>query len=460
MRPHGGPSGHRGTFGHTRTVAQSRSPTAAPPRRQELGRIVGLDVARALALFGMMATHLLPESIDGRHVAWWQQLAGGRAAALFALLAGASLALITDRGMAAALADGDAGVRDPAAAGGDDRDERGAAGARARPDDRDDARRRIAVKAARAGIAVRAAVIGFLGLLLGQMDTGIAVILTYYAVLFLLGLPFLVLRARTLLWLAAGWAVVAPLLSHLVRPYMPVRLGASPSLDFLLVAPVRLVEELLFTGYYPAVPWLAYLLAGLAIGRLPLHRVRTAIWLAVVGAVLAFTAWGASWLVLHRLGGLAHLRASAPGTSPFDAMSVDQALVRGTFGTTPTTSWWWLTVAAPHSSTTLDLFQTIGSALLVIGLCLLASHGAPRALAVVFAAGTMTLTLYSLHLWLLAVGVGPPRETAALFWLHVSAALVFAMVWRATIGRGPLEAFTTSCSQLGRNTVLLDMPPR
>lgn len=434
-------------------MAQSRSPTAAPPRRQERGRIVGLDVARALALFGMMATHLLPESVDGRHVVWWQQLAGGRAAALFALLAGVSLALITDRGMAAALAAGD--ETDTGGRESPDRPD-----AQDRRDSQDDARRRTALKASRAGIAVRAAVIGFLGLMLGQLDTGIAVILTYYAVLFLLGLPFLGLRARTLLWLAAGWAVVAPLLSHLVRPYMPVRLGASPSLDFVVVAPLRLVEELLFTGYYPAVPWLAYLLVGMAVGRLPLHRVRTAVWLVVVGGVLALTAWGTSWLVLHRLGGLAHLRASAPDTSPFDVMSVDQALVRGTFGTTPTTSWWWLTVAAPHSSTTLDLLQTIGSALLVIGLCLLASHAAPRALAFVFAAGTMTLTLYSLHLWLLAVGVGPPRDTAALFWMHVSAAVVFAMAWRATIGRGPLEAFTTSCSRLGRDTVLLGMPPR
>jgi len=437
-------------------VAQPHSPTAAPPRRQDLGRIVGLDVARALALFGMMATHLLPESVDGRHVAWWQQLAGGRAAALFALLAGVSLVLITDRGMAAALDDGKATAGDASS----DADGTTAASDRTDPSDPDGARRRTALKSARAAIAVRAAVIGFLGLVLGQLDTGIAVILTYYAVLFLLGLPFLALRARTLLWLAAGWAVVAPVLSYLVRPYMPVRLGASPSLDFLVVAPLRLVEELLFTGYYPAVPWLVYLLAGMAVGRLPLHRVRTAVWLTVVGGVLAFAAWGTSWLALHPLGGLAHLRASAPNTSPFDTMTVDQALVRGTFGTTPTTSWWWLTVAAPHSSTTLDLFQTIGSALLVVGLCLLASRAAPRALGFVFAAGTMTLTLYSLHLWVLAVGMGPPRDTAALFWFHVSAALVFAMVWRATIGRGPFEAFTTSCSQLARDTVLLSMPRR
>ncbi|MGH3317249.1 MAG: heparan-alpha-glucosaminide N-acetyltransferase domain-containing protein [Nocardioidaceae bacterium] len=412
-------------------MAKTEPTTSGPLVGADDRRIVGIDMARALALFGMMATHLLPDSVDGSTVAWWQQVAGGRAAALFALLAGVSLALITARAAST-----------PADPGPD-------------ADGTPQPSRRTALRAARAGILARAAFIAVLGLVLGQLDTGIAVILTYYGVLFVLGLPFLGLGWRTLAALAAGWAVVSPVLSHLVREHLPERLGPSPSLDFLVQYPFRLVTELVFTGYYPTFQWLAYLLAGMAIGRLPLRRIRVAVGLTVTGAVLAFAAWGTAWLILHRLGGLAHLRATAPDSSPFDLMPVDQALVRGTFGTTPTTSWWWLTTSAPHSSTTFDLFQTIGSASLVIGLCLLASHAAPRMIAFVFAAGTMTLTLYSLHLWFLAVGVGPPRDTAALFWLHVSVALVFAMVWRATIGRGPLESFTRSCSQLARDSVLL-----
>ena len=42
------------------------------------------------------------------------------------------------------------------------------------------------------------------------------------------------------------------------------------------------------------------------------------------------------------------------------------------FGNTPTGgAWEWLLVVAPHSTTPFDLAQTIGSALPVIGLCLL-----------------------------------------------------------------------------------------
>jgi hypothetical protein len=41
-----------------------------------------------------------------------------------------------------------------------------------------------------AGLAVRAALIALLGLLLGSLPVAISVILCYYGVLFLLGLPF------------------------------------------------------------------------------------------------------------------------------------------------------------------------------------------------------------------------------------------------------------------------------
>jgi hypothetical protein len=86
--------------------------------------------------------------------------------------------------------------------------------------------------AAAAGVAVRAVLIAAIGLSLGEFDSGIAVILTYYGVLFLLGIPFLMLRARWSFAVAAVGLVVAPVLSHLVRPQLPVRgFAASPSFE-------------------------------------------------------------------------------------------------------------------------------------------------------------------------------------------------------------------------------------
>jgi uncharacterized membrane protein len=193
------------------------------------GRLVGLDVARCLALLGMVATHVLDARTPDGELATAQWLAGGRASALFAVLAGVSLALMT---------------REPL---------------RGRP---------LALRSL--GIAGRAVLIAALGLLLGGLDSGVAVILTYYGVLFVVGLPFTLLRVRALVPLTVAWVVVAPVVSHLVRPDLPERGFESPSFA-QLADPGQLASELLLTGYYPVVPWLAYLLAGLALGRLDLR---------------------------------------------------------------------------------------------------------------------------------------------------------------------------------------------
>ncbi len=113
-------------------------------------------MARCLALLGMVTTHVVsPRDADGT-LSFGQALAGGRSAALFAVLAGVSLALMTGR-------------RVPV---------------------------RGRERAARSlGIVVRALLIAGLGLFLGGLGSGLAIILTYYGLLFLLGLPFVGLRA-------------------------------------------------------------------------------------------------------------------------------------------------------------------------------------------------------------------------------------------------------------------------
>ncbi len=59
------------------------------------GRLRGVDVARAVALIGMMGTHLLPEYDAHGRLTPWFWFAAGRSSALFALLAGVGLALAT-----------------------------------------------------------------------------------------------------------------------------------------------------------------------------------------------------------------------------------------------------------------------------------------------------------------------------------------------------------------------------
>jgi hypothetical protein len=192
----------------------------------------------------------------------------------------------------------------------------------------------------------------------------------------------------------------------------------------------NLVRTLLLTGTYPVLTWTTYALAGLAIGRSDLRRPQAGWWLVVVGGALAVGAKLLSSAVLSAAGGVQRLGVG------------DKELQRGLFGITPTDDWRWLLVSAPHSGTTLDLVHTTGSAMLVLGCCLVLVRGVPRAAVLpLAAAGSMTLTLYTAHVLSLSSGSPLLMDSRLQMWLlQVAAALVIATVWRLLVGRGPLEA--------------------
>jgi hypothetical protein len=126
------------------------------------------------------------------------------------------------------------------------------------------------------------------------------------------------------------------------------------------------------------------------------------------------------------------------------------------FGVTPPDGdWSWLLLVAPHSATPFDLAQTIGSAVLVIALCLLAERLLPRpanaALAVLFGAGTATLTLYSLHVVMRTEAVWPPEEPST-YVLHVVVLLAIGAALRLLRLRGPLEAVASLPVRLARRS--------
>jgi uncharacterized membrane protein len=371
------------------------------------GRVVGVDVARGLALLGMAATHIFPSYTPDGDVHPAYLIAAGRASALFAVLAGVSLSLVVAR--------------------------------------------RPLVRQVQVATAVRAVLLLVLGLALSTVDSPPLVILEYYALLFVVAVPLLTWRTRSLALAAAVWAVLSPLASHLLRSTVvpPFAVG-EPDLADLTDLP-GLSVQLAVSGIYPVLTWTTYLLVGLVVGRLALTSVKVAAGLLVGGAVSAVGAHVLAAGLLARAGGRAEL---ARGT-PMPAADVDRSLDVGLFGVTPTADPHWLVVAAPHSGTTLDLVATAGGALAVLGLCLLLTRRGAGPLLPVAAAGSMTLTLYTLHV--LALRPNGPLlldDRLDLWLLHVAAALVLATVWRLAVGRGPLEAVTTRVSsQVARATV-------
>jgi hypothetical protein len=218
-------------------------PAVVVPARRD-ARIPGLDVARGLAILGMLAAHTLP----GDGGAFYD----GRSSILFATLAGISLGLMT-------------GGEHPAPR---------TATTRAR---------------ARVSIVIRALLLIALGLGLWLLGTNIAIILDSYGFLFLVCVPLLFLNRWLLGALAVVFAVVGPIVVQAITDLTSATGAAPVSPDSPLAIPLSWLDS-----YYPAPVWLAYVLAGLAISRFGVTRPRVQLVMIVGGVVVAALGYGLS----------------------------------------------------------------------------------------------------------------------------------------------------------------------
>jgi uncharacterized membrane protein len=385
-------------------------------------RLAGIDAARGLALLGMMATHLMPtfESDAAMTPTWIGLTFSGRAAALFAVLAGIGLALST----------------------GKQRPLEGSA-----------------LAAARRGIALRALVIAVVGLALGGLEVNVAVILVHYAVLFLCILPFLGLQLKPLCAWAAGWILGSPVIAFLLRPWL---MAADPALQLNhnpgwedLSTPGQLLGDLFLTGYYPVFQWISYLLVGLIIGRLALSTAAVPVLLLAGGTAVAAFAKVLGTAAMEEWGGRAALQALL--TDP--NYPLDSLLQVNLAGVRQEGSWWWLAGSAPHSGTTLDLLHTAGVAAAAVGLCLLVGRLGEwldlDLLLPLRGAGAMTLTLYTAHVCVVAsfhlqpLPVGWTED--GMYFAHAAVAVLFGMVFAILKRRGPLEWLGHAANQVGRH---------
>lgn len=419
---------------------RSATPPAPPVAG---GRVRGLDAARGVALLGMVAVHVVaPVTAEGgpHPVFLWS---AGRASVLFVLLAGVGLALLTGG---------------PTPASG--------------------ARRAVL----RRRIARRAGLLFVLGLACGALGTPVAVILCHYAVLFLLALPLLGLRPRTLGAIAGAWLVLGPVAVFAASAagqallgreeyLLSARLWLSPAPADVLT-PMVLLADLVVTGYYPVLSWGAVLTLGLALGRLPLDRAR------VAAGILAFgvAAWGlASAVGAAVLSGPGVLERIAAGTG-VDVASLATSLRTGEhrLAFLPPDPLW-LALPTPHAGSPVAAVLSAGWACAVLGVCLLAAiglrrgrtHAAARdaratagvaglagaALRPLVGAGRIPLTLYVGHLVVLAVvaELGIPAADGALLGSLVALCLTAGLAADLTGRRGPLESAVARLSRAGED---------
>jgi uncharacterized membrane protein YeiB len=366
-----------------------------------MGRLVGVDLARALAVFGMYVVHIGPplSATDGV-ASWVRYLADGHSSVLFATLAGFSLMLL-------------AGRREPKTG--------------------------LAGRQARARIAIRAVVLLALGTAMA-MEYGGVIILGFYGVYFLLALPLVRLRARTLAITAAALALAlaTPQLAFALNSLLtePIQQSVNAYDPLHRLSDVG-VLDLLLTGFYPTITWMPFVIAGMALARLDLSATAVQRRVAALGAALTVAAYGMSLL----LAGKDALRSTAedgPSSGGSGAMPLDS----GSFE--PQASM--LLTAGPHSGTTFDIIGSVGVAILVIVGATVAMDRLPRLRRLakpVIAVGTMSLTAYVGHFVAQSMLSMPTGKSSQQSWvpllMFVLGAIVFAAVWSRFFRRGPLE---------------------
>ncbi|MFC6352865.1 heparan-alpha-glucosaminide N-acetyltransferase domain-containing protein [Rothia nasimurium] len=394
----------------------------------------GLDLARALAIIGMVAVHTTTVStqVSLTDPATWSGLANGRPSLLFALLGGISIALMTGRKQLPQAAE---------------------------------------LPRIRLNLTARALTIFAIGVLLEQLATNVAVILTLYGAIYFLLFPFLRLPPKILFGLSLGIALLGPLLVEILNKFFPVSIGMG--------------HALLFQTSYSLPAWLATMLFGLGIGRsiTDWRNIKVALTFLALG--LALTSLGYGLGSLYQGGGQSQAEKSSlaedfSGKSPefYEQLSqaegwetekdksqlplsdpsqetesaTDNEIISAwpdTLATALSTDWGALAMEAlltsrPHSGASAEIIGSGGISLIVLGLCLLLSRLLPYLLYPLLALGTMPLTAYSAHVFIIWLVTGPGGNLSSLpFFLFLTTVLILASsLWLLFYRRGPLEALT------------------
>jgi hypothetical protein len=295
----------------------------------------------------------------------------------------------------------------------------------------------------------------------------VLLILGFYAAYFVLALPFLRMPPARLAATAVLVAVVGPFLVY-YGPEALARAGLRAPHDGSGAA-----TDFLLTGHYPALVWMAYVLAGLAVGRCDLRSPALQLGLVAGGFGLAAVCSLASAALVAAAGGTATIEGQVAVTSseyvvPAPAWSEPWPPLAGLY------------LEGPHDDTMFEALGSGGFALGVLGLCLLlgrvvdggawaegagggtSTRGADgvrdaggwfgRAarwvvLVVVTplaAVGALALTVYSAQIvaiwwWTRTYwDLLDPPDNEPLGWM-VLISLAVATLWRALLGRGPLE---------------------
>jgi hypothetical protein len=350
------------------------------PARPQLGRIIGLDLARAMAMLGMVFVHYVWPDDSGSAVDVVADALRGRAMPLFVLLGGVGVTLAVER------------FRTPDRA-----------------------------------LLVRAVLLFALGVLVDEWSEWVAVILQWYGLMFAVAPLLRRLPSPALLITSASVAIGGSWTFQVMGDW-----PRHPITWHDLDNPIYLARALVVDGSYPFFPVAAFFILGLWIGRLDLRSDRVAAWLTGVGALVGFGTLLITDAIIDRRGINVNVFDAAkrePNPSGYDPSRFWAEQLLDTTGHSQMLGW---------------VVSAAGTSVAVIGLCLLVAPRAPRVVAPLVSLGRMALTFYVFQVVLTRWVPYPSTTNFAQELATVAAIylgfVAFAHLWLRVFRAGPLEA--------------------
>ena len=349
-------------------------------------RIAGYDLARSIALLGMIFVNfkylMEAEEYGSPFQIWLSNLLDGRPAVTFVILAGAGLSLLNSCS---------------------GRNDKSYFPAKACPT-----------------ILKRAGFLFLIGLAFSRIWH--ADILHFYGIYFIAAAFLVKAPSRMLITLS-----IAASITTLIFAFH-FNFVALPKADNVWAPEFwtrkGFLENLFFSGCYPVFPWIVYFLAGMVLGRQNIADCRLQKKILLVAALLIVSSETCAWLLENIF-----ITASTQERFPFI---------------------FFLLGTDPFSASILAVFSAGGSALLVIVLSMMIAQkaGASRWMKPFLATSQMSLTLYIAQigicqLLLMLVGQAGRENPLILAWFCAAvfniAALTFAYFWVNHFERGPFE---------------------
>lgn len=348
-------------------------------------RVIGYDLARSLALFGMVVVNFkIVMGAAPNGPLWLSNLAAlleGRAAATFVVLAGVGISLLSRKSRET----------------GD----------------------RHAISRTRNSLLKRACFLFVVGLLYTPLWP--ADILNFYGI-YIAVAAFLFTSSTLRLSLLSGLLLIG--FSAMLFLFDYEQGWNWQTFEYQeFWSPLGMLRRLFFNGFHPVIPWLAFLLLGMIIGRLEMtdRTIRNRV--LKIGIAVAVSVETASWLLTNSLSA--------------DASVADQEIIAALFGTSP----------MPPMPLYMLAGAGVACAIIAASVSLGIRCADHRWIKPLVSTGQLALTLYVAHV-VVGMGcleaIGRLENQPLVFSLSASitffiASVAFATLWRSRFERGPIE---------------------